>query len=82
VATGRKTSKTKKIVFLFKKQQLCVRFCVLAVVAPKIMIFEKNKMFQYFQTQKIYFCTKVGAEQKLTSGQSDTNKRFVSKICV
>ena len=45
----------QKSFFLFQKQQLCVRFCVLAVVAPKTMIFEKNHIFHEFRTQKPIF---------------------------
>ena len=53
----------KKIDFFFEKQQLCVCLCVLAVVAPKTMIFEKNYIFHDFRLQKTYFCAKIGAEK-------------------
>ena len=37
-----KNRKKRKSIFLIQKQQLCVCFIVLAAVAPKTMIFEKN----------------------------------------
>ena len=84
---GSKKSEQKQIVFLCQKQQLCVCFCVLAVVAPKTIIFERSNTFHYFRVQKDDFCVKLGAE-KLTSGighnkgfldspqKSDTTKDF------
>ena len=76
VATGRKNPKKKKsIFFLFKKQQLCVRFCVLAVVAPKTMIFEKCHTFRYFWVQQKLFLHKIRGRKNWRLA-SDTTKDF------